>query len=275
MTYEAERAMFEAYRRNAPAATGVIQWMLNNAWPGMIWHLYDYYLRPGGGYFGTKKANEPIHVMYSYDNHSIVVMNDSPKAIEGATVSMRVLNVDGHEVLADRRSVTLQAGARATVATVPPPAGASPVYFLDLRLTYAAGALATSNVYWLGTTMDALDFSKANWYVTPATAYADFTALATLPPVSVTASLGGSALDATGRRLRLTATIRNTGSAIAFFVRLQIKKGPAGEEVLPVRWDDNYVTLLPGETRTIAVELDPKDLGGAQPSIAVAGWNLR
>ena len=57
MTYEGIRAMFEAYSRNKYTSTGVIQWMLNNAWPSMIWHLYDFYLRPGGGYFGAKKAH--------------------------------------------------------------------------------------------------------------------------------------------------------------------------------------------------------------------------
>ena len=46
-------------------ATGIIQWMLNNAWPSLIWHLYDYYLQPAGGYFGTKKACEAVHVQYS------------------------------------------------------------------------------------------------------------------------------------------------------------------------------------------------------------------
>jgi exo-1,4-beta-D-glucosaminidase len=45
-TYEGVRAMYEAYSRNKYESTGVIQWMLNNAWPSMIWHLYDYYLRP-------------------------------------------------------------------------------------------------------------------------------------------------------------------------------------------------------------------------------------
>ena len=63
MDYEGERAMFEAYLRNKFNSTGVIQWMLNNAWPSLIWHLYDYYLVPAGGYYGTKKANEPMHVL--------------------------------------------------------------------------------------------------------------------------------------------------------------------------------------------------------------------
>src|SRR5262249_763249 len=51
MVYDSERAMFEAYSRNRYTSTGVVQWMLNNAWPSLIWHLYDYYLEPAGGYF--------------------------------------------------------------------------------------------------------------------------------------------------------------------------------------------------------------------------------
>ena len=62
MAYEGERAMFEAYGRTKYTSTGVIQWMLNNAWPSIYWHLYDYYMYPAGGYFGTRKAYEPLHV---------------------------------------------------------------------------------------------------------------------------------------------------------------------------------------------------------------------
>ena len=83
MAYEAHRAMFEAFGRNKYTSTGVIQWMLNNAWPSMIWHLYDWYLRPGGSYFGAKKANEPLHIQYSYDDGSVVVVNSFYEALSG------------------------------------------------------------------------------------------------------------------------------------------------------------------------------------------------
>jgi exo-1,4-beta-D-glucosaminidase len=43
--YESHRAMLESFGERKYTATGVIQWMQNNAWPGMIWHLYDFYLR--------------------------------------------------------------------------------------------------------------------------------------------------------------------------------------------------------------------------------------
>ena len=62
-------------RQTGIQSSGVIQWMLNNAWPSLIWHLYDYYLMPGGGYFGTKKACEPVHAQYSYHDKSVLVVN--------------------------------------------------------------------------------------------------------------------------------------------------------------------------------------------------------
>ncbi len=77
MTYDGERAMFEAYSGHRYSSTGVIQWMANNAWPSLIWHLYDYYLVPGGGYYGAKKANEPLHIQYAYDQHAAVVVNST------------------------------------------------------------------------------------------------------------------------------------------------------------------------------------------------------
>src|SRR5262245_23013319 len=93
LTYEGQRAMFEAYARNKYTSTGVIQWMLNNAWPSLIWHLYDYYLRPGGGYFGTKKACEPLHVQFSYDDRSVAVVNDLRQGFQGLTASAQIFDL--------------------------------------------------------------------------------------------------------------------------------------------------------------------------------------
>ena len=94
MAYEGIRAMFEAYSRNKYRSTGVIQWMLNNAWPGLIWHLYDYYMRPGGGYFGAKIALEPLHPLYGYDDRAIWVVNSKYRDEKGLKLTARVLNLD-------------------------------------------------------------------------------------------------------------------------------------------------------------------------------------
>src|SRR6266478_839984 len=97
VAYDGERAMFESYGRNKYIATGVIQWMLNNAWPSLIWHLYDYYLVPAGGYFGTKKACEPVHVQYSYDDNSVAVINGTYELLKGTRVSAKLYNLDASE----------------------------------------------------------------------------------------------------------------------------------------------------------------------------------
>ena len=76
--YDNVRAQFEAFNAHMDAAkpsTGVIYWMLNNAWPSLHWHLYDYFLNPAGAYFGAKIANEPVHIQYSYDTRAIMLVN--------------------------------------------------------------------------------------------------------------------------------------------------------------------------------------------------------
>src|SRR6185312_6433247 len=110
-SYEGIRAMFEAYSRNKYTSGGVIQWMLSNAWPSLIWHLYDYYLRPAGGYFGTKKACEAVHVQYSYDDRSIVLVNDTQIAGHGLRVSASVLDFDLKQRFSRQADVELPADA--------------------------------------------------------------------------------------------------------------------------------------------------------------------
>ena len=83
MAYENERAMFEAFSRNKYASTGVIQWMLNNAWPSLHWNLFDWFLEPNGSTFGAKIANEPLHVQYSYDDRSVAVVNQTLERRDG------------------------------------------------------------------------------------------------------------------------------------------------------------------------------------------------
>ena len=188
MTYEGQRAMFEGYGRNKYESTGVIQWMLNNAWPSMIWHLYDYFLRPGGGYFGTKKACEPLHVQYSYDDRSVAIVNNTAAAVEG-TLVVRVADLDLKDRYLLRLNVRVGADAVVMPVTIPELTGLSSTYFVDLRLTSAAGAELSRNFYWLSTSPDVLNLEKSSWYGTPVTSFADFTSLKDLPPATVSSSV--------------------------------------------------------------------------------------
>ena len=91
----------------------------NNAWPGLIWHLYDWYLRPGGSYFGAKKANEPLHVQYSYDDRSIVVVNSYYKPFPGVKVHAAVYNLDMTEKFARDAMADIAEDSAPRVLTLP------------------------------------------------------------------------------------------------------------------------------------------------------------
>ena len=270
MTYEGERAMFEAYRRNKYVSTGVIQWMFNNAWPSIYWHLFDWYLLPGGGYFGTKKANEPVHVMYSYDDRSIAVVNNNANRapIRGVHLRTMVYDVDGTQRLGRDTVIDIPGDTAMRVTYLQEQSTTAP-YLVDLRLTDAGGHAISTNFYWLANRMDALSDSST-WYMTPVKNYADFTALRSMPQSAVEASARFSSAGGTGTA---KVTLRNPTKSIAFFLRLRVT-GKGGEEALPVEWEDNYISLLPGETRTVAATYRLRDLNGGRPELVVTGWNI-
>ncbi|MEP6912358.1 MAG: sugar-binding domain-containing protein [bacterium] len=271
MTYEGQRAMFEAYGSNRYGSTGVIQWMLNNAWPSMIWHLYDYFLMPGGGYFGTKKACEPVHVQYSYDDKSIVVVNTKYQPLQGMKLTAQVYDIGFAEKFAKTISIDVPADSNLKALVLPQIPDLSSTYFLRLGLENADGQTVSSNFYWLSTKDDVLDPQKSKWYYTPVSSYADMTQLQKLPVVKLSVS------SSSGRRGGMetaNVTVSNPSDGLAFFVRLQIKAGRYGEDILPIVWQDNYFSLGPGERKEISATYNLKDAEKAAPFLAVGGWNI-
>jgi exo-1,4-beta-D-glucosaminidase len=271
VTYEGERAMFEAYGRNKYQSTGVIQWMLNNSWPGVIWHLYDYSLRPAGGYFGTKKALEPVHVQFSYDDRSIAVVNGTQDPQKALRVVAKMYDLSMHELYSKEGATEVASDGVAKVFVIPEPTSDSPTYFLNLQLYRSSGELISRNFYWLSTKPDVLQFDKTKWYYTPLASYADLTGLQQLPKISVNAS---AKFHETGDETAGFVTVENPTKSLAFLVRLRLLKGADGPEILPVFWEDNYLSLLPGEKREVAVHLRKSDIGSAKPVLAVDGFNV-
>jgi len=235
-TYEAQRAMFEAFAKNRPRATGVVQWMLNNAWPSLIWHLFDYYLRPGGGYFGTQRACEPLHVQYSYDDRTVVVVNQFPRAWRDLEVHARVLTPKGELLHEARTRIDVDADANKVAFVLPECVDPR---FVDLRLREAERE-CSRNLYWLESP-DELDHAKGSWIHTPVRSYADLSAVRTLEPAELEVRC-----FQTGQT-RIHVELDNGGDALCFFTQLRLCDD-AGNDVLPVLWDDNYLSLWPGES---------------------------
>jgi exo-1,4-beta-D-glucosaminidase len=268
LAYEGERAMFEAFARNKYTSTGVIQWMLNNAWPSMIWHLYDDYLRPGGGYFGTRTACEPLHVQYSYDDRSIVVVNDTLVPRRNLTVSAKIFDLNLNQKSSREARVDVAADGVVRVLTLPAPEPDwSTTYFVRLAASDAQGREVSRNFYWLSKQEDEIDWKNTKWYYTPTTKHADLTGLASLPRTTLTVQ---ATFAASGSEERGRVVVTNTGAALAFQVRLRVIDSSTGEEILPVFWEDNYFALLPGEKRELTVSF-PTPPGRAR--VSAEAWN--
>jgi exo-1,4-beta-D-glucosaminidase len=271
MQYEGERAMFEAYSRNKYASTGVIQWMLNNAWPSIIWHLYDYYLAPAGGYFGTKKANEPLHVMYGYDDHAVWVVNSTYKLANGLKVKATVLNFDLTPKFTKEATIDLAEDGKQQAFVIPDIADLSTTYFVKLEMHDAAGKKVSDNFYWLSTKPEQYAWEKTDYKFTPVTQHGDLTALASLPEAKVVVT---SSSETRGAEGVTRVHVKNASKALAFQVHLRLLKGKGGADVLPVMWDDNYITLLPGEEREVSATYAAADLSKARAHVEAEGWNV-
>ena len=269
--YEAERAMFEAFAAKKYQATGVIQWMLSNAWPSVIWNLYDYYLRPGGGYFGTKKACEPLHIQYSYDDQSVIVVNSSYEKCQGLTARARVYDLDMRELYSNSAAVNVDADGVTRAFAIPAILQRSTPHFVRLYLEGASAKEISSNFYWLSQKPDVLDWEKGDAYYTPQKSFADFTDLRKLPPVNldVSASYKSEGPEGVARVI-----VHNPGRHLAFFIHLEVVNRDDGEELLPVQWEDNFFSLLPGEQRTLTARYALWNSRQVKPVVRLAAWNV-
>jgi exo-1,4-beta-D-glucosaminidase len=271
MAYEGERAMFEAYARNKYVSTGVIQWMLNNAWPSLIWHLYDYYLVPSGGYFGTKKATEMAHVQYSYDDNSVAVINGYEHSLPGMKVVAKVYDLEAKEKTSREATLDLAADSSTKAFDLPKQDDLGPAYFLRLQLRDDSGKLVSDNFYWLSAKPDVMDYTKTKGTAyTPQASFADLTALSKLPDVNLVVH---TKIDTKGANGTVHVNLINPGKSIAFMVCLRLTSA-GGDDVTPIFWEDNYFSLLPGEKREVDGHYEAAALAGKKPEVEVSGWNV-
>jgi exo-1,4-beta-D-glucosaminidase len=286
--YEIARAQFEAYigRSKDPAnpSTGVIYWQMNKAWPSLQWQLYGYDFDQAGVFFGVKKADEPVHIMYSYEDGTVKVANLTNDSQVGLHARAEFIDLDG-TVQGMTEAAVPRLGSQDVLTALTParPAGISTTHFLRLTLT-RAGRTVSRNVYWLSSKPDSIDWAKTidqgdGAEFTP-DGYADLTGLRNLPTATV--SLHATTRHAGGQDIT-DVTITNTGNRTTplFFGRADVRRAGADgspdsgdNQVSPILWTDNDITLWPGESQTITARYSHDQLRGARPVVTVAGWNL-
>ncbi len=253
--YETFRAMYEAHlsRLFAPC-TALITWMSVPAQPCLLWQIMDYSLEPCASFFAVQKACEPIHLMMTQDNFHAYVVNHTPQALTGYTVRLRVFNLDGAPQTDDSFPVPSAPASRAAdLGEIMFPAKSSPVHFVKLELADAAGKIVSDNFYWHETVADNL------------------TALDTMPEVTLDPKMVRH--DAAGKVL-LDVTLSNPTTHIALMTHVQLRNRRTNARVLPAYYTDNYVSLLPGESKTITIEAAAAALGADEPLVMLDGWNV-
>jgi len=272
--YENTRSFFEAWNSHEyTQSLGVIFWMLNNAWPSVHWNLYDYYFKPGGGYFGAKQANEPVHIAYDYSTGNVYAVNSTLTAQSGMTATATVYSIpDLTQQYTTQATVSAPANASTQLLTIPALTGLSATYFIRLQLRDSAGTLVSNNLYWYSTSPDVLS-NHSTWYKTVVKSYANLTGLNSLASnPDVTAAVSRTV---SGGQQNVSITLHNTSTAnIAFFLRPEITTGNGGNEVVPIDYTDNYFSLWPGESTTITATYQTSDLGGQAPYLRMRGYNV-
>jgi mannosylglycoprotein endo-beta-mannosidase len=252
--YEAYRAMYEG--RNAQmfkTTTGVITWMSHPAQPSFVWQLYHYDLEPNASLYAVKKAAEQVHVQLNESNGLIQVVNNKSEALTNLNVVETIYLLDGRvESQMAYPIVGVPASTTVNVAQTRMDVRQE-IYFVKLDLTDAGGKMLSTNFYWQNEDQD------------------DFTELEKMPTtlLNLTAS---SRVE--GPKTLIDVTIINPTKFVTLMAHLQLHKGLEGGRVLPVFYSDNYISLAPGEVRTVTIEAATEDLRGVTPAILVDGFNV-
>ncbi|MCX6255789.1 MAG: glycoside hydrolase family 2 [Bacteroidia bacterium] len=248
------RAMFEAANHRMWTITsGVMLWKLNDCWPSVLWQLYDWFLCQNASYYFAQKAMEPVHIQMNANNFIVSVINTRHINLDSLAIIATVVDFNMQTVWFGSEPVNIGADMYKELFSIPQGLQLTPVYFVKLELKRKDGSLLSENIYWL---------SSAN--------KPDFSLLANLEPVALEMS---ASKEEKGKEYQIIVKLSNHTGKLSFFNRLVITRGESGEEVLPTFWDSNFITLFPGEEKTVRATIVKEDLHGATPYISIDGNN--
>ncbi len=238
--YDGTRAMFEAFRARMPKSTGIVQWMLNSAWPSLYWQLYDWYGAPTAGYYGTKKACEPRQLIFDYADRKVYAVSERPEACT-LKASYTVYDGQSRVIGSDSREIRLDYRQSLPVFDLRRFDGRP--HFVALTLTTPDGTPVADNFYCLPAKDSDYVWNRTNWYLTPISSHADLRFVFAQEPASVQMSVEPTADG-------YTVTLVNSSSVISYMNILKALDAD-GQLAAPAYWSDNFFPLLPGQTKTV------------------------
>ena len=257
INYDGYRAMFESRSLNRK---GLLLWMSHPAGPSMTWQTYDWYFEPTAAYFGCKKASEPIHIQWNPGDNCIEVVNYSDGVHKELNAKAVLMNIDGTIVW--EKSTVLNSSEDSTVKClkVEYPDNLSDTHFIKLYLKDSQNNILSENFYINGKE------------------YGNHQGLKKLDRVWIKTSAvyektaGNSSLY--GEEWIGKITLENRDRVPAVMIRLNLVGRQDDKQILPVFYEDNYFSLMPGEKKTVTVKCYVADSRGNAPKVLVTGYNL-
>ncbi len=253
--YETFRAIYEGRNSQMFApCTGIMIWMSNPAQPSLVWQIYSYDLEPNSSYFAVKHACERVHVQMTPDGE-VQIINNTTSPLKSLHVEAALYDIHGVPIRHQFASIFADPLSATTALQIRWPANSSELDFVELTLRGPGSAIISRNFYWHSNAPGGEDYQR----------------LQTMPrtPVTVTGTVVTQGSDSVIR-----IVVSNPNRAVALLTHLQLKNGITGRRILPVYYSDNYVSLLPGETRLITIRASRSVVSISKPVIAVDGWNV-
>src|SRR5437870_5700662 len=241
-----------------------------------LWPINEYW------YFhaGAKKGLRPINVVWDYyasgdrSTAKLYVANQTSKARNGLIVSLEFFDLEGRrKYFKEVKDFSIGPNTSASAMTVGRVAGLPSTYLLRAMLRNAdSNTVLAENVYWGSTADDDLGEAKNDeQFKTSLVRWADMSALNAMPRTDVAVSSSFSQRNGEGV---VKITLKNSSSHVAFFLRAEVTEGIDGEEVLPITYDDNYISVFPQESRTITATFRTSELAGRKPALRLEGYNV-
>lgn len=254
VNYDQYRALMEGFSSHMwDWYTGTIIWKTQNPWTAMRGQMYDYYLDPNACLYGLRKGSESLHVMYNATNGDVFAVNNGFKKYYDLMLRIETIDMKGEvkqftQVLAYIGPTMVK--KYLSVKKLLDKVAAEDGVFLRISFLNQKQEVVDENLYWVPN------------------AEGKYTGLSSIKAAPLTAT--AKKADAG----QVTVTLKNpTGAPLAFFNRVSLVDPATGERVLPVFYDDNYVSIVPGEERTVTIDVDPKLLP-AKAAVTVEGWNV-
>jgi hypothetical protein len=249
LNYETFRAIYEGFNsRMWHDASGVIVWMSQPSWPSLVWNFYAWDYTPNASLFGAQKGAEPVHIQLNVPDCKVAIINHGPRPLADVTAKIALYDLTGRPEQSRQQTLTAGANACTDVFTVDWPASGAHLAKLELRDHH--GKLLSENFYWHARNENELQ------------------QLNSLPPVTLK---GKWHVHRSAQGLVVEGKVINPGKTPALSIRLTLRDATTGARILPVFYDDNYFSLLPGESRTIRIAAS-----AATPEVSVTadGWNI-